>query len=75
MYATDAPSASAKHRIPLTLLCESAPRTKALSSVKGYASPTSLRAPDALGVNMTVYSSGDASKNCRTAARAAFAHS
>jgi len=41
--------------------------------VKGYASPTSFKAPVALLVNMTVYSGG-AWKNERTALRASFAH-
>jgi hypothetical protein len=58
--------------MPWTLLCESAPRIKELPELKGYASPTSFSAAEALAVKMTVYSGG-ASKNVKTAVLASSA--
>ena len=58
--------------MPLTELWLSAVRRNRLPAVNGYDSPTSLSAALALAVKTTVYSSGEALKNAKTARRASF---
>ncbi len=64
------PAHRANSRMPLTELWLSAVSRNWLPAVNGYDSPTSLSAPLALAVKTTVYSSGEALKNAKTARRA-----